>query len=900
MGTEKNIKIDFRIGNYMNFKTDLLNDVSGWMVDNIFQKIWLLEEFQTCAKGGNEKEAYSKYKDMDYLAHILSGIGMALKVLDYDYYKNGVKDEGLEKNKLKRAILGYIFHDYNKITKEDYKMENSEPLFKFIDKLPIKEILSEVELSKEDIYQIAISTERGTQYNILNDDIKTSNLIYESNFSRLADILSSTYNKEDQGEFIYNIDIYFGAHPIIQGKKIKRVVFSNTNLLAITDILKKAYYKFIDDLPNNFFYLWSTGRAIYFISEDGSTIEYNAVIPKFSELVSDIMKPEESLDFNDRRINNSASGNIEHTKESIKNFVSDNKKMKNCIWLENIKINDNNRENAEKLGDIINNMNLFFTISYRTLKEKKNMSLRDGLNIKEYDVSQDEQRERAFAARYVQLLSNFNTDESRKLRNELSKALNEHKDILDGLLGKNEEHSALLIPFVIKSDQIDWNKLIDDIIKKLNEKIKKVDYSKILSKIVIKGALDEDLPDVPDKSDMSMINGYPANDKAIGENLFGINTNTFNNRLRTSGISNGKIDEISELEFYLRKCIIPLSNKNRDKEGLFYLIFPGAIPYIDIPSLLEKLSIKNEEKGEELRDLYLAIDESLKISDIRRDNAFFYSINELKTDEDILKNLYQGLLIYLKTKMLVRISFSNAPLLSDQFEAIRIEVGNSFCSSMGWEKIRCNEVKKVKDEILTFNCIANGSTNKISYKDTSLVIKDYVQNTWTIFHHIHKKNLENKNGYKLSKDFLQRIDKIRQLAYNTNKKGERDMKNIMDLANSAAIIQRPKWNMSGSERTWIIRDSLEAIEKARSTVKDGDKKDISEFKEFAEGVIYKTIERTKGPNEKMPKESDIKDFVEKLIKLLKEDFDGKIPAGSMKAYLIDAFEFEYMVLKDKR
>ena len=880
----------------MDFKSSFLAEIFDWAVSEVLSKIWNSGEWNRCAKGGNETEKFSRHNDMDYLAHIFSGISMALKVLDYWYQKAPVNSNDLSKEiiSLKRSIFCYLFHDYNKITGADYRMANKESLFDLVKKY-FDDIKTNLNLTDDEIYQAAFSTENGTSYNIIKDSTQRFNMIFESNFSKLADKLSSRFNHNTfDGVHSEEQSIYWGSEPVIPGKLLKKIQFSSTSLYACEDVARKATKMTIENYGG--FYLWSTNRAIFFVLDGDNSIILSNLGKTLEELVNQILEPENLLSFNDRSVINSASGIVKHTRESISRYVGHEDKFRKCMWLEDIEINSINRGSAEGYSDLVRSMINSFSVNFRTINERKKASLRDGLEInEEIDAEGNEERLKIFMSRCVQLKSTLNSTEANKLRVLLESILTKYENsILKGLLGKIQRNSALLLPFLIQEKDINWNALMDEVLSDLNHGQDAINYNGILSTIIVPKLDSLRLPKVPSKFNMSMINAYPASEKATGENLSGLNTQTFNNRLPTSGISNGKIDRISKFEFALRKNLVPQS-KNSD-ECLMFLSFPGAIPFIDMSAYLTKLSYTATEELSEMNDLKLSIDTiKTRSREVRLDSAYFYSVRDLRSESEVLRRIYQAANLYRRTKMLIRLAFSNAPFFQDQQEAIRIEVGSSICSAMGWDRIRCNQVEGVLDRISTFNVVVNGSVTKINFKETAKVILDYINQPMSLFYYVHKLvfggNEKRRTGF--GKQFSEKIESLRKLGYGVENGGEKKMKNVTELAKSAARMVKPKWNMSGSDRTWMLRDSLEVIEKVKVSITTGEERDLSEYKEFIAGNILKTLERDKDISWK-PKEGDIADFADKLISLLKEDFNSRVPAGSMKSYLIDAFEFEYM------
>ena len=885
-----------RLTGIMDFRSSFLTEILDWAISNVFSKVWGSSEWNRCAKGGNQSEKFARHRDMDYMAHIFSGVSLALKVLDYRYQKAPASEKNLseEIRSLKRSIFCYLFHDYNKITGADYRMVDKESLRELLNRY-FDDVKSNLNLTDDEVYQVAFSTETGTLYNIIKDSNQRSNMVFESDFSALADKLSSRFNDETSG-IIHNEEqsIYWGSEPIVPGKSLKKILFAATSLYACEDVVRKASKITIEKYGG--FYLWSTNRAIFFVLDgDDSTIQSD-LERAFVDLVNQILEPENLLSFNDRSVINTASGVVKHTRESISRYVRQEEKFRKCMWLEDIEINPMNRSSAEEYSDAVRPMANSFSINFRAIKERTKTSLRNGLEIYEGDDGEStEERLRIFMSRYVQLKSSLNSPEANKLRASLDSTLKKYENnILKGLLGKIPRNSALLLPFLSHEQNIDWNVLMDEILLDLNHGQNTTNYSSIISKIVVQKIDSLRLPKVPDKFNMSMINAYPASERATGENLSGINTQTFNNRLPTSGISNGKIDKESKFEFALRKNLVPQS-KSSD-ECLMFLSFPGAIPFIDMSAYMTRLSYTAAEELSEMNDLKLSI-EAIKTRsrEVRLDSAYFFSVRDLKSEAEVLRRVYQAVNMYKRTKMLIRLAFSNSPFFQDQHEAIRIEVGSSICSAMGWDNIRCNQVEEVLDQVSTFNVVVNGSVSKINFKETASVILDYINQPMSLFYYVHKLvfsgNGKNRTGF--GKQFSEKIESLRKLGYGVESDGERKMKNVTELAKSAARMVKPKWNMSGNDRTWMLRDSLEVIEKVRVSITTGEDRDLSEYREFIAGNVLKSLERDRDISW-MPREGDIVDFADKLIRLLKEDFNSRVPAGSMKSYLIDAFEFEYM------
>ncbi len=898
--------------NYMDFEnSEIFNEVMDWAIKEIFQKIWTEEEWSKCAKGGRHigNPNFEKYSDMAYPVHIFSGVAMSMKVFDYYFSQNNseiaeyLREKFKEKESfgklLKRAILGYVFHDFNKITDTNYQMIDKEPLFKLIDR-HFKNLSEDLGLNYDNIYQIAMCTEKGTEANVLRDSVIIfPGLDFEMNFSRLSDVLSGIYNHENIAP---NRDIKFGPYTLISKEKINSISIASTNLYAMEGLAKKAVVAIIRTKLKGF-YLWSTENTIFYVNDNNPISKremQDFLVKEFKSLISEVMHPERLISMNDRSVNSAASGYIDYTRHSIIAFMRNGGNVRSCVHLQDINLDNSDKIiQGEKFSDLISNYkNSIFSLNLRFVKDKKGAhSIRDGLNVLDDTNSDENEMLKVFDVRYIQLNKQLKDEEIDKIRMKISNLIEDFKNEFDQILGKDPAKSALLIPILIKED-VDWDKISKKVLEDMNKKSKDIDYNIILGRIIPEIFTPEEFPEVPEKSRMSMVNGFQASEVAKGDNLYGLNTNGFNNRLKTSKISNGKVDDVSILEFNVRRNIIP---KISGDETLVYLNFPGAVPYLDMSLFIDKFS--NSKNGEQfiidrLRLSIESMDQKVKV-----DNSFFFVTYAVKSNADMLRVLNQAVDIAGKTKMHVRISYSNSPLLSGQLESIKFDISNSIVSFFSWNSIRCNELSKVRKTLQTFNVLANGSLEKFDYKKMTEVIIDFTQNTMSVFSYVHNHISElvkhKKHGF--GEQFSKAIDDIRKMGYNVEKKGDEHMKNIEKLAKIASNIENASWKMSGNDRTWMLRDSLEALETVRVKTKDGDHKDLSEFKDIVGGVLLTKVTRDlREEGKNFVPVDKVVEFADCVIELIEKDFGGRIPSGATKSYLINAFEFEYMLTIGKR
>ena len=122
--------------------------------DIITAKGWFTNE-----KGELIKD--DKY-DMPYHIHILNGLIPALFVYEQFCIKRElIKNDDIEKY-LKTFILGFTFHDADKLTGTGW--DNAlEELDKITDELLVSDFFNEFETYKNDVFFIALSTEDRTE-----------------------------------------------------------------------------------------------------------------------------------------------------------------------------------------------------------------------------------------------------------------------------------------------------------------------------------------------------------------------------------------------------------------------------------------------------------------------------------------------------------------------------------------------------------------------------------------------------------------------------------------------------------------------------------------------------------------------------------------------------------------
>ncbi|MCL5782722.1 MAG: hypothetical protein M1476_02280 [Candidatus Thermoplasmatota archaeon] len=874
----------------IKFKSREVRESAEWIIQEMLPKYWNQDKWQICAKGGNKNEKYAKHRDMPYLVHILTGCLCSLRIIDYWLYKgDGLQTLGMTPEeitrRIKRGAFGYFYHDYVKLTETDIKMRDFE-LFKShlnaVDDL----FMRELGLNQQNVYDIAFSTEQLTSFNSYSKgNPNQESLEFERAFSRMSDKISSSLGDERE-----ELNVEFAGTPILSEKDIGKIHLSSTHLFALTGIARNSIMLALDN--SDFFYLWTTRDTIYFIKKDPINLQFkDLIVQSFTKELSKKLKPEKAIEMNDRTVRMSISEFVKIGKENVEKWMRSEEHFKQAFYFENIPINDKNRTQAEELTDIFNNQFKSFNINFYG----KN-NLRDGIETTltfEEDREVDDELYRIFVVRYIQLLGNNIEQKNPEKFPGLKQVLIRLKDVskvsltkkYPKLLGKLAEKSSLIIPFILKDVTIDWQ-LLDKEIDAIWSKDARVDYRGVISRIMqFANEPLPDLNDVPSKDEMSIITGEPAQKYAETANLYGVNTQTFTNRIVTSSrVSKGKIDDLSILENVCRKIIF---SGTKDSAAILFATFSGSIPITD--SLQFFRSMRKDQGGRvDVKNLEIG---NMTIGE-QVDNSIMIPIGNIVTMEDAYYVLKKALDFYDATKMQVLVTYSNSPIIGPQKESIKFEISNPLLQGMGWTSIRCNQVSDIKAKLYLFQDVANNCPGK-----PHQVITDFIMNPFSLFYWIHKSG---DKMYRLAskKNELKSLILGRVKTNNVGTGKGLNMDRLEKMAEIAAKMKKLGAKASNNEKTWWIRESLDVIEKTRVSLTDGAKRDLNSFEVYVSGNILATLERDEKVKGLIPTEL-VKSFSKEFISMLKEDFGSKMPSGSMKSYLIQAFEFLYFVKSEE-
>ncbi len=864
----------------MPLKNEIITESYEWALEHIVPEIWNNPTWKRCAKGGSEKQ-FAEKQDMSYGMHYLTGISTALKVIDYAIYKRkfdlSVTGDELSLE-LKKSLFCFLFHDYNKVSADSYHMKNCEEnISKLVKGTKLGEIMDDLELDVEDVCSTAYMTEVGTSPNtFLQRRIGRKSLSFQYNFNTLADSISSRYSKSSRPG-----DIKFGGKFLIERKDIGIVRLQATHMFALTGLLRDSIRKYLDDTER--FFLWDLPDSMLFVGDRIAPSEYEAIAEMLKMRLNDKVTLEHTMEMTDRTIRMEAANIIPPRKNDLDNFIKN--KFSEIMHLPDGDLKESDREEFENYSREVDSLELDgFTVNCFGKTKYRSFLITD-----EVDEATDDMRT-AFIIRFLQLnngeIGKISKPDSpfKSLFEALSKIfeLSEiYSKKYSKILAKDAKKSTFLIPLIIRNFRDSSEKLYESALKFMGKNESgPPDFVNLVRTLLVDDLLE--LADVPDKREMSIISGGPSDYIANKSNLYGVNTQTFSNRLVPStSLSNGRIDSLSSMENLLRKAVM----KYRDSSAIMFARIPGPVPIISTRDLI-RTYIQKEKHG---KSSELSAPDELFVGRMeispQVDNSFMLSMGEMRADTDAVRILKLVLDFSSITQMQVLVAYANSPVFGTQRESLKFEIQNPLISSLGYNGLRCDQIDDARKEVDIFSGVAASFYSSFSDSNTANVMREFVRNPFSIF------QFKKRNGDSKHDDFI--LKKFEDIRAMVEKRG-RKMKNLEVLAEKAAEITRVNPTDSNNSKTWLLRTGLDALEKARSSLSKGRKYDLEEMEEFCAGPIWSGIERD--PKlERYKNITKVKDFTRALVTMLNEDFGGKIPSGNARSYLISAFEYMYII-----
>lgn len=875
------------------FDTNIFQSITQLYFDTVLQDL-LVKYPITEAKGlfVIDDEIRKDDYDMPYHIHVLNGLIPSLFV-----YEKYLEKKGWVKNSevaiyIKTFILGFTFHDANKLLKTKTLQEALTELDRTIGQNDsIMNFFPEFEKYKGDVYFLCLSDEDRTsvlanQYKISLSEIHIKEVLVM--LCKFADKIASNSNFDSVEEFYDSISKSFSKISGINQLPISYVeVNPNPYILLSQNILQSARQvmavsgkKVFQALRNGFVYFG------YDLTKD-EVIKIQQKV----EQVSEDIDPIGLTKIDAQKCSFGFIGSVEFSKDILENIIKE--KVDNFFSL--------SPNSEDKINDFISFVELnnklieIYGLPIKTRIQNNKLYL----NV---DKESCEEWNRCFLKIYcLNKIQWLNAKRIKKWKNDFDEWLNKNEDIPSKIrFTKNNEvqfisntselraciekktnsSNALLKTYlgIIKTYSVIKEMDEDDIEEYINQleeeiihsfvgeqqenTIIKVFFNKYFNyrgKDFVK-IFDDYNPIIPEKGNMCAFTGGIGLKEYKEDVAFSMKARGFSNRTITS--LNNTTSHISDLyaeENKLRKSQL---NSPKDANIVVYNDFFETTLYIDRDILSACAKAKNIE-----------ILEGVPIQ-FNKDARFQYNLYNLSFDEiepGIEASFYYVRKCLLLIKTLGIRSYITGIMSPYQphKEVFRYENAPRFIQLLNWDAIRLVDLDNVLDEI---NLVLSFGVNKKT-KKLQLNLLRYAENRNYLFtaYYLNEGEYKNTVYYNLKK-FI-----------NNNPNLFTSMTVIENLAELATKITTIGYTSSGSEETWLIRAALGFL---RKEVKQGfDRENVIQK---INGNIYRSL-RLDYVNMEA-----IKDFAIAVYdELYKKEWEGTLPNINREKDWIYQFAFVY-------
>lgn len=870
------------------FVSDLFNKV----VEDYFEKFlvdFVKKYAMRSAKGSSGQQfndninlynTVTDLHDMPYHIHIINGLLPSLKLLEKRFNEEGLTEKEDSDTLLRCFVVGFTFHDINKLTGDKDLKDATEHFIRLFEDLKGENFFPKWKEWIEEIKFLILSAEYRTKIYAHQKKIKEYEFFNTvlAEYCHLADSISSIEKFLNVSEFYDEV-----CKKSLDGGQLTdlwQLSFIEVNENIFTLLSQKLLFTaktFIQDKREQTV-LFSLKNGFVYIGQSLNVDEIKTIKNSFKNDLSESDPVKISqLDFQTCKF-----GFLESLREENESKTKYHEQIKNALE-KILKAGFINRGNgSDKIKPFaITNYSKFpkndktkEIESLEKLIDKKELPLtlhkandRHSLQLnKEWD--EVEEQDKKFLELYVlekiKILSSKNFPKW-KPNKDLCKKYS---------LATRRTVIALINVIKSKRDAEISDKTFDDVLASVWSEVIKTLAESPLIKTVNSKELDdfvefylsgnfmrdiEKLPDfidnIPEKKDMCIFTGRKAEIKYGAERMFGISALNFSNRsLNTLKSKDNRISSLFLQENDLRLKELPRGfytkklkdEKNNFKREMFLnALDANAVIYYDFGeyfvdiSNYQLLEVLSKAFSYDCRDVSgLAL-----IFDSRAYDFNLYGMNFNKIDENIESNFYfvhQLLKLIQKTGFRVFISGILTPYHFHK-EIFVFENCMPFVKKLGWDKIR---IDQIENKLKEMNMLLMLGSNKLVGNVLNYV--EDKQSTFTAF------MLLNDDDKKKARNKILEFIKLNEEVLR--------MTVMNELARIAIEMVRPK-SGSTSQENWIIRDALKVMKDCykegrdketiieqiagdlRKTLKNKDYVDLSKCEPFAKTFYEKLFEQ---------------------------------------------------------
>lgn len=838
--------------------------------------------------------------DMPYHIHILNGLIPTLFVYEQFCTQQGLIENNEIEKYLKILILGFTFHDADKLTGKDWNTALEE-IEQLANELHISEFFKEYQQYKGDVFFLALATEDRTE--VMKNLYKVS-----LDYRHLNEILAPLCNFADRLASIQELDGVETFYKEAQ-KAIGKVNMIHDLPISYIKIHENPYTLLSQNLlntsgriltQNNRKILYSMRDGILFFGEDLKENEKQIIFKMFREENEDLniidltkIKAEKcsfgflgsvelTIGLLDEIIEKLADGFLllsPNGSEKIKyfdDFVAFNEALVQAteipieVNLKNDRIYLRFSENAiDEFPDFVK---LFALQKIMWLNGKANKAWEEDFRN---TISSDDE-------------FTFEIEGVFQVSDQKSVSLSKISDLIDYFSRITKSTNALLKTYVaivktlniINSFENDDDKseytnyLCREIIKVFEgddsneESVRSELYSKFFT---YKGNQDfksiiGNIPNVPAKKSMCAYTGTTGTEKYVASVAFGMNARGFSNRTVASLQNNlSYVSKLMAEENKLRK-----STFTRDKSNhvIYYDFFETTL---DIsPDIIQScIKSRNHILSE---DGIVQFDKAAKFQPTNRNLEFVEISSDMISVIWLIRN---SLIIIKNLNIRMYITGIMSPYRSHK-ETFFYENAPRFVKDLGWNKVRLTQIDSVLDEIdLLF---ALGKSKKSINSGLVLNYAEIPNSVFKAFYEfkMRKEKLEIANVSNKLKVFIAK--------YSHKFKNMTTIEKLVDVA-----LQIHSSAKSGSEETWLIRTALDFIRKNRK-----EKRSKEDTIQQIGGNIHKALRQERITS------GVIQEFARLVYaELYENEWKGNLPTINRQKDWIYQFGFVYKVKVDE-
>ncbi len=857
------------------FKTQLFNETTNEYNEIILTN--LIKHYKlTTAKGSSK---YKLLSDMPYHIHIINGIYPALLLFEELLQKEQIENKSIE-HFLKVFMVAFTLHDLNKLTDEDdLKQTIEKDLLLFLDILETDQFFPEWKDYIDEIKFIILKTEERTR-NLANDlQINERQFVndYLAELSQLADKFGSIKNFD-------NIVSFFDQTQKITFKSYKKLsdiwelsyigINENIYTLLSQKLLSIVREYICTEKQNNI--LFNLRNGIVFIGEPLVANDLKIIKQNFSNPIQDEINPVEATKIDEQQVNFGFTDMMQLNKHLLWDIVRSHLSRKLLAINTNEYFNSGGHNNnlAEIIPDFLDENELPLEIIDDSKANKWAKFIYQ--ESKEWDDLEADEQKILYAIGLEKIKYLATTRWGEELKRSVL-LLSEKSSINspDKKPNRTIKTLAAMQKISILLEENDVNEIIhnqeDEILEFFSSQDDNFSDSTNWEQFVdmnLVGNFDNDpdnfnfdFRDIPKKPDMCVICGQKKKNLYNDAKSFGIAPRGFNNRSNNT-LKSTKVNicETCNTEIQFRRSFFAES-RFRNSVCIYLDMGDYFINYIKQNILnifrktieMEFVDSKNNttvtiEKFSFDYDYYSLVFYSLS----NKTESHFYFIQKmLKIIKQLSFKIYVQDLIspyFLQKEMFV---FDNCM---------------PFVKTLGWNRIRIDQIDSVLEEISLFFTFGKKQI-------TSNILK-YAENKLSIF----------SIYYGLKEDDRKKV--ANKLTDFINKNKEEFVMSVMDKITDYAV--KASWGFgSMGEETWMIREALDVLKLGCK-----EKLDRETIIEQIAGMLYKKLKGDSGNVD----QTNLYNFSTSVYDdLFTNEWKGKIPQpGRMKNWI---YQFAFLYSK---